>query len=200
MKQLSLLLFTGLMISGCAPQSVEPMETKITQSRDLTDQDKDGVIAARDQCNATLEQARVNNEGCPQERIETASFELNVQFATDSAQVPESQYGDIRDLAEFMRRYPKASVLIEGHASKVGAASYNLALSQRRAEAIADVLVNQFYLDRSRVSAQGFGETRPLIDAETDRANETNRRVVATVSGEHGITEKRWTIYSSESD
>ena len=43
MKQLILLLFTGLMITGCAPQAVDPMESKITQSRDLTDGDKDGV-------------------------------------------------------------------------------------------------------------------------------------------------------------
>ncbi|OOE58493.1 OmpA family protein [Salinivibrio kushneri] len=198
MKQLAIVLITGLLLGGCAPQTVQPMEDTVTQGRDLTDSDKDGVIAARDQCGDSVEQAKVNNEGCPSERIEQEAFELNVQFATASAQVREGQYADIRRLADFMRRYPKARVTIEGHASKVGNAEYNMALSQRRAEAIANVLVTQFYIDKNRVDAQGFGETQPLIDDESDRANEQNRRVVASVSGEHGITEKRWTIYSSE--
>ncbi|WBA11223.1 OmpA family protein [Salinivibrio kushneri] len=198
MKQLAIVLITGLLLGGCAPQAVQPMEDTVTQGRDLTDSDKDGVIAARDQCGDSVEQAKVNNEGCPNERIEQEAFELNVQFATASAQVREEQYADIRRLADFMRRYPKARVTIEGHASKVGNAEYNMALSQRRAEAIANVLVTQFYIDKNRVDAQGFGETQPLIDDESDRANEQNRRVIAFVSGEHGVTEKRWTIYSSE--
>ncbi|OOE52374.1 OmpA family protein [Salinivibrio kushneri] len=198
MKQLAIVLITGLLLGGCAPQTVQPMEDTVTQGRDLTDSDKDGVIAARDQCGDSVEQAKVNNEGCPSERIEQEAFELNVQFATASAQVREEQYADIRRLADFMRRYPKARVTIEGHASKVGNAEYNMALSQRRAEAIANVLVTQFYIDKNRVDAQGFGETQPLIDDESDRANEQNRRVIAFVSGEHGVTEKRWTIYSSE--
>ncbi|OOE80045.1 hypothetical protein BZG72_12840 [Salinivibrio sp. PR6] len=198
MKQLGIVLITGLLLGGCAPQTVEPMEETVTQTRDLTDSDKDGVIAARDQCGDSVEQAKVNNEGCPSQRIEQESFELNVQFATASAQVREDQYADIRRLADFMRRYPQATVTIEGHASKVGNASYNMQLSQRRAEAIANVLVTQFYIDKNRVDAQGFGETQPLIDDESDRANEQNRRVIASVSGEHGVTEKRWTIYSSE--
>ncbi|OOE34372.1 hypothetical protein BZG04_02765 [Salinivibrio kushneri] len=198
MKQLAIVLITGLLLGGCAPQTVQPMEDTVTQGRDLTDSDKDGVIAARDQCGDSVEQAKVNNEGCPNERIEQEAFELNVQFATASAQVREEQYADIRRLADFMRRYPKARVTIEGHASKVGNAEYNMALSQRRAEAIANVLVTQFYIDKNRVDAQGFGETQPLIDDESDRANEQNRRVIAFVSGEHGVTEKRWTIYSSE--
>ncbi|OOE38499.1 hypothetical protein BZG00_13815 [Salinivibrio kushneri] len=198
MKQLVIVLITGLLLGGCAPQAVQPMEDTVTQRRDLTDSDKDGVIAARDQCGDSVEQAKVNNEGCPSERIEQEAFELNVQFATASAQVREEQYADIRRLADFMRRYPKARVTIEGHASKVGNAEYNMALSQRRAEAIANVLVTQFYIDKNRVDAQGFGETQPLIDDESDRANEQNRRVIAFVSGEHGVTEKRWTIYSSE--
>ncbi|ODP96476.1 hypothetical protein BGL48_02615 [Salinivibrio sp. SS3] len=198
MKQLASVLITGLLLGGCAPQAVQPMEDTVTQGRDLTDSDKDGVIAARDQCGDSVEQAKVNNEGCPNERIEQEAFELNVQFATASAQVREEQYADIRRLADFMRRYPKARVTIEGHASKVGNAEYNMALSQRRAEAIANVLVTQFYIDKNRVDAQGFGETQPLIDDESDRANEQNRRVIAFVSGEHGVTEKRWTIYSSE--
>ncbi|WP_116645086.1 OmpA family protein [Salinivibrio sp. HTSP] len=198
MKQLVIVLITGLLLGGCAPQAVQPMEDTVTQGRDLTDSDKDGVIAARDQCGDSVEQAKVNNEGCPSERIEQEAFELNVQFATASAQVREEQYADIRRLADFMRRYPKARVTIEGHASKVGNAEYNMALSQRRAEAIANVLVTQFYIDKNRVDAQGFGETQPLIDDESDRAKEQNRRVIASVSGEHGVTEKRWTIYSSE--
>ncbi|MPX91235.1 OmpA family protein [Salinivibrio sp. VYel1] len=198
MKQLSIVLITGLLLAGCARQTVEPMEDTVTQTRDLTDSDKDGVIAARDQCGDSVEQAKVNNEGCPSQRIEQESFELNVQFATASAQVREDQYADIRRLADFMRRYPQATVTIEGHASKVGNAEYNMALSQRRAEAIANVLVTQFYIDKNRVDAKGFGETQPLIDDESDRANEQNRRVIASVSGEHGVTEKRWTIYSSE--
>ncbi|WBA08236.1 OmpA family protein [Salinivibrio kushneri] len=198
MKQLGIVLITGLLLGGCAPQSVQPMEDSLTQSRDLTDSDKDGVITARDQCGDSVEQAKVNNEGCPSQRIEKESFELNVQFETASARVREDQYADIRRLADFMRRYPQATVTIEGHASKVGNASYNMQLSQRRAEAIANVLVKEFYIDRNRVDAQGFGETQPLIDDESDRANEQNRRVIASVSGEHGVMEKRWTIYSSE--
>ncbi|OOE43369.1 hypothetical protein BZG06_05490 [Salinivibrio kushneri] len=199
MKQLVIILITGLVLNGCASQEVQPMEDTVTQRRDLTDSDKDGVIAARDQCGYTVEQAKVNNEGCPSERTVQESFELNVQFATASAQVREDQYANIRRLADFMRRYPEDMVTIEGHASKVGNAEYNMGLSQRRAEAVANVLVTQLDIDKNRVDTRWFGATQPLIDDDSDRANGQNRRVVTPpLSGDYVETVMRWTIYTRE--
>ena len=85
-------------------------------------------------------------------------------------------------VASFMKKYPNTSTIIEGHTDSIGAASYNMKLSQQRADAVKQELVSKYGVNPNRLRTQGFGETRPVDTNATKKGRHNNRRVVATVS------------------
>ena len=119
-----------------------------------------------------------------QETLEVVRVELDVKFDFDKANVkPESQ-GDIKALADFMNQYPQTTTVVEGHTDSRGSDAYNQKLSERRANAVREVLVNQYGVDASRVSAVGYGESRPVADNASDAGRAINRRVEAEVEAQ----------------
>jgi len=112
---------------------------------------------------------------------EAVRVELDVKFDFDSAVVKPDSYQDIRDLADFMQEYRQTSTVVEGYTDSVGTEAYNLRLSERRANAVRDVLVNQLGLAPSRVEAVGYGEADPIADNSTPEGRALNRRVEAEV-------------------
>ena len=96
--------------------------------------------------------------------------------------MPAEYISEIQAVANFMTAYPATAVVVEGHTDSRGAADYNQSLSEQRAEAVAGVLVNNFSIASSRVSAIGYGEARPVADNETTEGRSDNRRVVAVIS------------------
>lgn len=117
----------------------------------------------------------------PEPVAEPVRVELDVKFDFDRAEVKQDSMDDIRDLADFMKQYGQTSTVVEGHTDSVGTDAYNQRLSERRANAVRDVLVNQHGLDSSRVDAVGYGESRPVADNSTDAGRAINRRVEAEV-------------------
>ena len=87
-------------------------------------------------------------------------------------------------LADFMKQYPQTSTVVEGHTDSVGTDAYNQGLSERRANAVRDVLVNQYGLSPDRVNAAGYGESRPVADNATADGRAINRRVEAEVEAQ----------------
>ena len=71
--------------------------------------------------------------------------------------------------------------MIEGHTDSVGTATYNQALSERRAMAVRDVLIEAFGIHPGRIDAMGFGEGRPVAENDTEEGRAINRRVEAVV-------------------
>ncbi len=71
--------------------------------------------------------------------------------------------------------------MVEGHTDSVGSDAYNQTLSERRANAVRDVLVNQYGVGGERVNAVGYGETRPVADNASAEGRAVNRRVEAEV-------------------
>jgi len=117
----------------------------------------------------------------PEPAAEPVRVELDVKFDFDRAVVKPESMGDIRELADFMKQYDQTTTVVEGHTDSVGTDAYNQRLSERRANAVRDVLVNQFGLDASRVDAVGYGESRPVADNSTEEGRAINRRVEAEV-------------------
>ncbi len=107
--------------------------------------------------------------------------ELDVKFDFDKAVVKEESRGDIKSLADFMSQYPSTSTVVEGHTDSVGTEAYNQKLSEHRANAVRDVLVNQYGVEADRVSSMGYGESRPVADNATAQGRAINRRVEAEV-------------------
>ena len=117
----------------------------------------------------------------PEPVAEAVRVELDVKFDFDRAEVKSGSYDDIRNLADFMKEYGQTSTVVEGHTDSVGTDAYNQKLSERRANAVRDVLVNQHGLDSSRIEAVGYGESRPVADNATEEGRAINRRVEAEV-------------------
>lgn len=103
-----------------------------------------------------------------------------VTFASGSAAIAASQAEALRDTGLAMRdiieKNPSAVFLIEGHTDAVGAASYNLALSDRRAETVALALTEYFAVPPQNLITQGYGEADLKVRVLTDER--TNRRAV----------------------
>jgi OOP family OmpA-OmpF porin len=80
-----------------------------------------------------------------------------------------------------MKKYPTTTANIEGHTDNVGNNEHNMKLSQQRAKSVVDCLVNNFGIDRSRLTAKGYGSTRPIAYDNTPEGRQLNRRIAAIV-------------------
>ena len=109
--------------------------------------------------------------------------ELDVKFDFDKAVVKPNSYGDVKNLADFMAQYPATNVEVAGHTDSVGPDAYNQKLSQRRADAVKQVLVKDG-VQPSRITAVGYGESRPVADNATEAGRAVNRRVEASVEAQ----------------
>ncbi|TWH76863.1 OOP family OmpA-OmpF porin [Azomonas agilis] len=121
----------------------------------------------------------------PQEPMaEVVRVELDVKFDFDKAVVRRESYRDIEDLANFMKQYPTTTTVVEGHTDSVGTDQYNQRLSERRAQAVRRVLVDQYGVASNRVDSVGYGESRPVADNATEAGRQINRRVEAEVEAQ----------------
>jgi outer membrane protein OmpA-like peptidoglycan-associated protein len=106
-----------------------------------------------------------------------------VLFETDRADVRPQAAAALRTIARRIRRgSPVGTLLVEGHTDDRGSASYGLDLSERRAEAVADWLVNAAGFPRGVITTRGFGEAAPVVPNTSDANRQQNRRVVITVT------------------
>jgi OmpA-OmpF porin, OOP family len=163
------------------------------------DEDDDGVFDRRDRCPDTPPNTTVYHNGCPMmeyasapadaepamaEVVESVRVELDVKFDFNKSEVKEDSQADIQSLADFMKQFPQTTTTVEGHTDAVGSDAYNQSLSERRADAVRDVLVNQHGIESSRVSSVGYGESRPVADNDSDSGRAINRRVEAEVEAQ----------------
>ncbi|WP_421847915.1 OmpA family protein [Marinomonas sp.] len=107
---------------------------------------------------------------------------INIQFGLNKTNVEQKFYPEIETIATFLKDNPGSTVVIEGHTDDSGAASYNQMISEKRAKAIADVLIRTFEVSEDRVTAIGYGEERPMVENNSAEHRQTNRRVIAVIS------------------
>lgn len=97
-------------------------------------------------------------------------------FPVDSAAVRADLQRDLRILAGSLNKYPRTTIEVVGHADSDGSEAYNQDLSERRAGAVASILINEGVSSR-RVIAYGRGETQPIASNATPAGKQANRRV-----------------------
>ncbi|MEG3765934.1 OmpA family protein [Alteromonas sp. 14N.309.X.WAT.G.H12] len=157
----------------------------------IVDSDNDGVADSKDMCPDTPMTDKVDADGCTVFDQEEITHTLHVQFANNSAEVSDPHSAEIEEFVDFFKRYGKTQAVIEGHASAPGDAAYNMDLSKRRAEAFKDLLVNEYGIDASRLTAEGFGESQLLMEGSSSEANRVNRRIAIRVTAIVEVPEKR---------
>ena len=150
----------------------------------MLDNDGDGVGNYRDECPTTPAGRAVDEKGCKYVLKRTEEMTLQINFASNSNNVTQDQYAEIEKVAEFLTKYGDVSTVIEGHTDDRGAADYNETLSQSRANAVRNVLIETYSIAASRVTAVGFGESRPIQTNDTSAGRLANRRVVAVMKAQ----------------
>lgn len=147
------------------------------------DSDKDGIPDYKDKC-PTIAGRDINN-GCP---IEPTAKQLAVvsevkrtlQFETGKAIIKPASFPALDNLAEMLLDNPSFNFRIEGHTDNVGNAESNLELSNQRAGAVKDYIMAKG-IQKERIIAVGYGDTKPVVSNETAIGRAKNRRVDMTI-------------------
>lgn len=128
-----------------------------------------------------------NQMTTPGVQIQNTGNTLNVTlpegvlFATDSTAVSGPAQNDLYAIARNLQQYPNSTVQVIGHTDNTGSASYNLGLSQRRAQAVANILAAGG-VSAARLSPIGRGLTQPVASNNTAQGRAANRRVQIVIT------------------
>ncbi|ACY17390.1 OmpA family protein [Haliangium ochraceum] len=145
-----------------------------------TDRDGDGVVDRLDNC--PDEAGSERNQGCKRrQRVRLSGDRLEildrVYFRSNRAVLQRRSNPLLQNVAQVLIAHPEIEhVRVEGHTDNRGDPTYNMNLSQSRAEAVVAFLVQEG-VEAKRLAAVGFGETQPLEDNKTRRGRAANRRV-----------------------
>ena len=126
---------------------------------------------------ATIEQ--VSAETMSESIEETGHIALyGIFFDTDSDRLKSESAGTLNEIADLLTSDPRLSLYVVGHTDTVGEVEYNRDLSQRRASAVVESLVDEHGVHRSRLVPLGAGLMAPVASNETEEGRALNRRVV----------------------
>ena len=105
----------------------------------------------------------------------------DIQFQPDSAVLAPEEQHKLDSIAAILMRYPDRDILVGGHTARAGSAAGRMQLSQERAAAVADYLIQRRVRSADRVVVRGYGAERPIADNTTDAGRHRNRRVEITI-------------------
>jgi OOP family OmpA-OmpF porin len=151
-----------------APSVVPPASTVDMDA--LADRDPAGVLAAPD---AAIGQA-LDQLG--------AAVLGDLDFASGAAALTKGNYPSLAAVAAWLEANPDGTIALVGHTDASGSLSANIALSERRAEAAAQVLIEVYGVDPDRVAAKGVGFLSPRSTNQTEEGRQKNRRVEVVVT------------------
>jgi len=172
-RRSALFLFAAAALAPTAvlAQASMPGETQILRRLEAGPRER-----VRSQDRVTIDQFKRR----PDLRRRAPSIDIQaINFETNSAEISRSQYSKVEQIASALKRLQRnrrgTRFLLEGHTDAVGAADYNLRLSQARADSLKRVLVTQFGVPSRAIETVGYGEEFLLVS--TPYGNWENRRV-----------------------
>ena len=161
------------------------------------DNDHDNILDTVDRC--PLEPEVVNGfedeDGCPDQALITVTcraIEIRdaIFFETNRAVIQRRSYDLLNQIAAVLSARPDIQgVSIEGHTDSRGSDRHNLELSDARAQSVREYIVTQG-IAGDRLTAQGFGESRPIESNTTSRGRAANRRVEFVITRQEGCREE----------
>jgi OOP family OmpA-OmpF porin len=139
------------------------------------DSDKDTIFDPQDKCPNTPAGFKVDAQGCP------LTATLHINFKTDSAKIKLNGDREVDAFAEFLKENPVYNATIVGHTDSTASEAYNQKLSERRANAVKDVLVKDGVAS-DRLTTSGKGEASPIATNKTKEGRALNRRIEAELT------------------
>jgi len=103
-------------------------------------------------------------------------YSKTILFDYDKATIRQESYSALQSIADIMKEYPTADFHVEGHTDSRGSDSYNEKLSRERAASVMQYLTT-IGIPGSRLTSEGYGETRPIATNNTKAGRQQNRRV-----------------------
>ena len=137
------------------------------------DTDNDGVPNSEDQCPNSAAGVRVDFKGC---EIKDVISLPGINFETNSSTLTSSSAATLDGAAATLNKFTDITAVVAGHTDSTGAASYNLSLSDKRANAVREYLVAKG-VATSRLTSKGYGEVQPIADNASKEGRAINRRV-----------------------
>ena len=156
-----------------APAPAKPAPIAAAPAK-CPDGDQDGVCDAEDQCPNTPAGAHISQGGCD------CNYVLTLGFPLDSAELHADDKARIDAIIPILKN-PKVGFIageVDGYTDDTGDEAHNLALSKRRAQAVADYVQSQGVKLGDRFSVNGYGEAYPVANNDTNEGRMQNRRVV----------------------
>lgn len=150
----------------------------ILSMKGCPDSDGDGVADNEDRCPNV--KGTIANKGCPEitkedvKKITQIASKIFFEFDSDKLKV--ASLVQLDELAVILKRYEGANLTMEGHTDNIGEDDYNMKLSQRRMDSVKNYLMS-IGIFESRLTAIGYGETKPIADNKTKTGRAKNRRV-----------------------
>jgi len=138
---------------------------------------------------AQVAQPEPQPESVPEEKEVVETVELRVEFDFDKSIVRSAYAPQFQELAQALKDNAGKTITIEGHTDWIGTEEYNQGLSERRANAVKEKLVQQYGIDPARLDTRGYGESRPVSDNSTAAGRQQNRRAIAVIMQTRTVTE-----------
>ena len=174
-------------LGACGGNDPEPVEPTPTVAAPDTAAERRAREAAAAEAARRAEAERLERERQARERaMEEArrareTLAARVHFDFDQSTIRGDQETILRNQVTVLRQFPDVRVRITGHADERGSTEYNLALGQRRAQAVKDYYTTSG-LDASRFEVVSLGEERPMATGSTEEAWAQNRRAEFTIT------------------
>lgn len=165
--------WNNIMSAYSLPVMAKP--TPVAMATKPGDDDGDGVTNDKDACPETPKGVDVDDRGCW-----VLASELVFDF--DSAVIKKEVSAVLDEAGRIAKNNPGLKVAVEGHTDSTGSEAYNQTLSEKRAQAVADYLVNNAGVSRGNLSVVGYGELKPAYSNDTPEGRAKNRRVQFTPS------------------
>ncbi len=131
-------------------------------------------------------------EGAEIERVGEGikiTFRDGIQFALNSAELSETSKTNLSELAETLKKYDDTNILVEGHTDITGTREYNMVLSDKRAQSVADYL-KSLGVAGKRLTTEGYGPDQPVANNDSDYGRQQNRRVEVAIFANEKLKKK----------
>ena len=119
----------------------------------------------------------VSNNGCPEIQKKLNELAKLIFFETDKDVLTTAAYNPLDEAIKILLAYPKTTLVIEGHTDNVGGNTYNLNLSQRRANRVKNYLISKGVVASRFTKVVGYGMEQPIADNASSEGQAQNRRV-----------------------